>query len=430
MDVERTNVSKTDVLFPPLPPRIKVEFSRPFWNIMSILGLYLTPNLDKRLHVEFKKIYPDDKIIFVDSATSGIYLILKELDVSKKDEIIIPSYVCKAVINAVLEAGATPVFVDISDDFNMDPKDIVKKITSKTRAIIAVHQYGKLCQIKEIRKICKNYNKKHKIILIEDTAVPIGIQSGDVQSGLFGDYSVFSFNMGKTIVSFGGGAVLSKSTFNLNNLNNISKKRGKHMLRRYLFFLTNIYYKKFFSMPFNLLRELGFAHREENIQQLYEKSNARPVKIVPTTMTRLQKAATLHQLRNIDIITKNLKRIAGIYDTLLKNIKEIRLPDSKFNQYTYYAIKISDGSDDSSRYELATFLSKVGIETQWTFYPLHLQSKYSRYYTKNDSLKNTNLLWKRELSLPIGPKMSEKKARFVANQISEFYICKHRIVRK
>ncbi len=393
-----------EFLFPPLPRRVKVPFSIPYWNLPKIIGIIFEKNLEAKTKELLSSIGLNNTCL-VDSGTSGLFLILKEIGITKGDEIILPSFVCKSVSNTILSAKGTPVLVDIDDDFNISPKSVSKSITKNTKAVIAVHQYGKMCKIQKLRSICKS----NGIILIEDSAVPIGIKYKERFVGTFGDYSLVSFNMGKTIVSFGGGLVNCniKKSFDCRSV-----LRGR--IKNILFFLTNIYYKRFFINAYSLLIKLGIKKRLENICELYENINKSEVTIVPRKINRLQLATTLFQLRNIKRILSKQARIAEIYRKKLSNIKEITLPINNAHSFTYFPIAVKN------RYRLAKWLSENGIETQWTFYPLHLQTKFAKY-AKGIILKNTDQLWKKELSLPIHAKMTVEQAEFVCKKIGEFY---------
>ncbi len=299
-----------NLLFPPLPRYIKVPFFRPYHNIISICIGALKKNKEKQIITFLKKTFNIRKnILLTDSGTSALYLALKDIGLKKTDEVIIPSFVCKAVINAVIAAGGRPVFVDIGRDFNMSIKSIKKTITKKTRVIIAVHQYGKTCQIAAIAKICT----AHKLLLIEDSAITLGIKHHDTYVGNYGDYAVFSFNIGKTATAFGGGALILQNTKRIKRICS-SLLRPKNQFFRYIFFITNIYYKKIFAVPFTLLVKIGIIQREEDITQLYKETNKKKVVIKAYQPTGIQEAAILYQLRKLTQINSNQKKTAEIYN--------------------------------------------------------------------------------------------------------------------
>lgn len=389
-----------DVLFPPLPGFIKVLFTKPFWSWPKIFFNLFTVS-DEKITSRLKQFGVND-VQLVDSGTSGLFLALKELDLRSSGEVVLPSFVCKCVVNVIIAAGGRPVFADIDGDFNVSPESVSKAITKNTKAVIAVHQYGRACRIDEIQKICQ----KHKLVLIEDSAIPIGLKFKDKYVGSFGDYAVYSFNIGKTIVAFGGGVFIRKNT-------SPKVELGAPKSSKFWFFLTNVCYKRFFGLFYSLLLKLGLSRREENIQELYERVNERELKFVPSEMSRLQKATLLYQLDNLGRIIENHKKIADVYYEELAGVKQIVLPTKENNLFTLFPIIIDN------RYSLAKYLSAKGIETQWTFYPLHLQGKFKEFVRV--PLMNTEKLWKKELSLPMSPVMSVRQARFVCQKIKEYY---------
>lgn len=405
------NNSKYDALFPPLPKNVRIDFfqRRPYF--IRIFLEYLNPKLNYSLIAHIKKIVPKNNIYLLDGGTSSLYIALKNLSLTETDEVIIPSFTCKAVIRAVISSGAKPIFADVDKNFNLDYNKIKSVLTKNTKAIIAVHQYGKACDIDKIQSFCK----KNNLVLIEDSAIPVGIKHKQKYVGSYGNHSIFSFNAGKTVVAFGGGFIATNELISFE-----PTKKGKNHI---LYFITSIYYKRIFSIFYNLLRNLRLVQREENIEKLYQKNNAKYLVekylITPKKMTRFQRAAALYQLKNIDDITTVQRNIAKIYKDELKGINEIILPKGENHQFTYFPILTKN------RYQLSKFLSEKGIETQWTFYPLHLQEPFKKYVKKDKLKKNkltmTDHLWKQELSLPIGPDMVEKDARFVCVKIKEFY---------
>ena len=142
----------------------------------------------------------------VSSGSAALKIALSALNIGVGDEVIIPSFTFIATAEAVIEVGATPVVADINQTFNLDPTDVIEKITSKTKAIIAVHMMGCAADIFALKKIADDYSLK----LIEDVAQCCGGKIGDVYLGQHGDAGCFSFDFGKTITCGEGGMV----TFN------------------------------------------------------------------------------------------------------------------------------------------------------------------------------------------------------------------------
>jgi len=143
--------------------------------------------------------------IAVNNGTSALIAPLWSMDLSPGDEIITTPFTFIATTNAILIAGGTPVFVDIDPKtFLIDPVEIEKKITKRTKAIIPVHLYGRICEMDSINKIANKYN----LIVIEDTAQAFGAQNHRGEyAGMMSDIGTFSFYKTKNISTFEGGMV-------------------------------------------------------------------------------------------------------------------------------------------------------------------------------------------------------------------------------
>ena len=164
----------------------------------------------ENFEIEFaKKVSKTKYAVAVNSGTSALFLSLKALGIGKGDEVIIPTFTMIATVNAVEWVGATPVLVDsISEtNWNMDPKEVRKKITNKTKAIIPVHIYGYMCRMNEITKIAKENN----LHVIEDAAEAMGSELDNKRAGSFGDVGCFSLYVNKTITAGNGGMISTNS---------------------------------------------------------------------------------------------------------------------------------------------------------------------------------------------------------------------------
>ena len=146
----------------------------------------------------------------VTSGTSALRVALAALDIKAGDEVITQAFTFVATAEAIIESRAIPVITEIDKTLNMDPKDLEKKITNKTKAIIVVHMLGTPARLKEIKKIAD----KHSIPLIEDTAWGCGGYYDDFPLGTYGDIGTYSFDFAKTMTTGEGGMVV----FNDENL--------------------------------------------------------------------------------------------------------------------------------------------------------------------------------------------------------------------
>jgi len=171
------------------------------------------------LENKFKQLFQTNYALGVSSGRIGEYLILKSLGIKPGDEVLIQALTCVVVLNPILWLGAKPVYVDIVPaTYNLDPKDLERKITKRARAVIIQHTFGQPAAIEEIREICQ----KHKLYLIEDCAHYLGARYKGKPVGTFGDASFFSFGRDKVISSVFGGMVISRSLKLSENFDNPS----------------------------------------------------------------------------------------------------------------------------------------------------------------------------------------------------------------
>ena len=146
-----------------------------------------------------------DSVFTFASGRMGFYTILKAINIQKNDEVIIPSFTCVVVPNAILYSGAKPIYCDINkDDFNIDVSNVEKLITSKTKVLYAQHTFGQMCDINAIQKIAQKYN----LLVIEDTAGALGAKLNNLHAGTIGDFGYFSTDRTK-VVNTGLGGIVS-----------------------------------------------------------------------------------------------------------------------------------------------------------------------------------------------------------------------------
>ncbi len=160
------------------------------------------------------------KVITFNSGRSAFLALLHAFDVGERDEVIVQAFTCVAVPNSVLWAGAIPVYADIDDTYNLDPKDLEQKITPRTKAVIVQHTFGIPAKLDEIQEI----TKKHNLILIEDCAHALGATYRGKSVGTMGEAAFFSFGRDKALSSVWGGAAI----INSNRKTQIEKLKKYH----------------------------------------------------------------------------------------------------------------------------------------------------------------------------------------------------------
>ena len=145
--------------------------------------------------------------VAVSSGTAGLHLCLVALGIGPGDEVIVPSFTFIAAANAIRYVGATPIFVDIaSDSLNLDPECVEELITNRTRAILAVHTFGRVADMKSLTAIAR----RHGLCLIEDACEALGATQDGMQAGSFGDAAVFAFYPNKQITTGEGGMIVTR----------------------------------------------------------------------------------------------------------------------------------------------------------------------------------------------------------------------------
>ena len=302
-----------------------------------------------------------------DALTLGMHL----MGIKRGDEVITPANSFIASTAAIIHLGAIPVFADVGDDLNIDPKDIENKITKKTKAIMPVHLTGRVAKMKEILEIAK----KNKLEIIEDAAQSIGSKYYDKMSGSFGKIACFSAHPLKNLNAIGDSGYL---TTNDKNIFLKSKLLINHGIEKN-----------------NKVSHFGFVSRMDSFQALI--LNYRLKKLKKTILTRRQNA--------------------NIYNLELKNFVEVPVDKSyEYNTYHTYIIK------SDKRNLLQKHLLKDGIETKINYrIPIHLQKAAKELNYKKGSLPKTEKLSKQILTLPINQHLSEKDLFRIISSIKNFF---------
>jgi len=143
--------------------------------------------------------------VLVNSGTAALSVAVAAADIGPGDEVLLPGYFWVACISAIVRAGGIPRLVEINDTFTMDPDDLERKISPRTKAVLLVHMSGACGDVERIAAICK----KHKVLLIEDTAQANGASFHGKPLGSFGDMAIYSFQYNKNVTAGEGGMVVA-----------------------------------------------------------------------------------------------------------------------------------------------------------------------------------------------------------------------------
>jgi len=308
------------------------------------------------------------------NGTVALHSILLAYGIGKGDEVIVPSMTFISTATSVLHANATPIFSDIDPEtFNIDPNDIEKRITPRTKAIMPVHYGGQSADMDEIIEIAK----RHNLIVIEDAAEAIGARYKDRMVGNLGDAAMFSFTPTKNITTAEGGVVTTND--------------------------------KIVAKKLRLLKNHGMEAPYHHVMVGY---NYR--------MTEMQGAMGVEQLKKLGKILEKKYNIAQRYERGLSNIKGIIVPKTKQNRnhtYQMYTIRIVEEDCKIGRDELAERLAKKGIQTKVYFPPVHLQPIFKNSRHQIDKLPVTEKISKEILSLPCHSRLTEDELDYICSCI-------------
>ena len=331
----------------------------------------------KRLEESFSERTGRKYGIAVCNGTAALEAAVIAAGISKGDEVIMPSFTIISCASAVIRAGAVPVLVDSEKDtWNMRIEQIESKITSKTKAIMAVHIYGLPVDMNPLIKLAEKYNLK----IIEDSAELIGQTYFGKQCGSFGEVSTFSFYPNKHITTGEGGMILTDNeeiAERCRSLRNLCFKPEKRFVHD----------------------ELGFNFR----------------------MTNLQAALGVAQLERLDEFIDIKRRNGNMYYEGLKEIPFIELPLRKKeysdNIYWVYGIILKEEAGMNAETAMRR-LSEKKIGTRPFFYPMHLQPvlKNMGLY-KNESYPESEILSEYGFYIPSGLALTKEQIEITIDAV-------------
>lgn len=347
------------------------------------------------------------------SATSGLMLMLHWYGIGKGDEVILPAYTYAATALVVMHVGATPVMVDVKDDFNIDVEEIRKKITSKTKAIIPVDIAGWPCDYDDIYSLVneadvkkkfqaasENQKKLGRLLILSDAAHSIGATYREKPMGQWGDFVVFSFHAVKNVTTAEGGAIcvnLPKESFHheqiykqlkLWSLNGQTKDALSKTTTggwRY-----DIVYPGFkMNMP-DICAAIGLAQ-----------------------FRKYQSLILVERQRVFDAYTKSFSTF-GWAQLPPQNTKD------KTSSYHLYALRIN-GISEAQRDRIMEEIAKRGVSVNVHFQPLPMLTVFKDrgFQMKDYPVAFDN--YSREISLPIYPELDPEKIAYIVNSVSESY---------
>jgi len=302
----------------------------------------------------------------VSSGTDALIIALKAYGIKEGDEVVLPNISYIATANAVAFTGATPVFCDVEDDFQLDPKRLESLITPKTKAVIMVHYGGSIGKIEKVKEIAR----KHGLILIEDAAQAFGAVRNGKFAGTIGDIGCFSLNPMKVLGAFGeAGMVLTKD--------------------------KNVYNRLY------AMRNNGLDQDKKSVTVGF---NAK--------MDALQAAVLKEKLKFTEINIRKRQKIVKKYNDAFENF--VKTPEYSDDSVYFTYTVLTERRD-----ELLEYLNKNGIEAKVYHTAITLERPYRAYHHKN--LENSVKLSRQKIALPCNEYMSEEEVDYVIYTVKKFF---------
>jgi len=335
----------------------------------------------KEFEDEISKFLGGSSVIAVNTGTTAIHLALDALGITSGDEVIVPSLTFVATIQAISATGATPVFCDVEPNtLNIDIKDVEKKISDKTKAVIPVHYRGLPCDMDNLMRIAKQNNIK----IVEDAAHAFGSHYKGKPIGSFGDITCFSFDPIKVVTCGEGGAIAIRDDA-LASL--IQKKRILGIDKD-----TWSRYKHERSWFYDVIDQ-GYRYHMSNI-------NA---------------AIGLVQLKKFKKLNAKRVKIAKRYDKELGAVRGLELLKTDYKDIAFFMYIIKVKKD---RNGLMKALKDKGIDSGIHYIPSHKFEYYKKHATE---LPATEKVFEEILTLPLYPDLTASEQTRVITAIKDFF---------
>ncbi|MHC9542837.1 MAG: DegT/DnrJ/EryC1/StrS family aminotransferase [Vulcanimicrobiota bacterium] len=350
---------------------IKSEIDEAMSNVLEASAFIMGPDV-KKLEEEVAQFSQVRHAIAVGSGTEALHIALLSSGIGPGDEVIVPTFTFIATAEVVSLVGARPVFADIdAGTYNIDPRDVEKKITAKTRAIIPVHLYGQPADMDELMKIAR----AHNLVVIEDCAQAMGAVWKGTMVGTIGDVGCLSFFPSKNLGGYGDGGMI------LTNRDDVADKARAIRVHG-----SN---KKYFH------HLIGVNSRLDTLQAAILR-------------VKLRYLAKWNDMRRAAAARYSKALEGSAFVTPVTHHDAVHV----FHQYTIRAPK---------RNELQNYLKEKGVASM-IYYPLclHQQGAFAHFGGKEGDMPVAEKAQNEVLSLPMFPELSEEQTSYVAEALQAF----------
>ena len=352
-----------------------------------------------RFEEDFARYVGARHAVAVNSCTAGLHLSLDVAGIQAGDEVITSVYTFTATAAVILHLKARPVLVDVlPDTLTMDPAQVEKKITDRTRAIVPVHLAGAPCEMDQILELASGHN----LTVIEDAAHALPAHYKGRMVGSIGDFTVFSFYAVKNITTGEGGMVTTNHAKCVERL----RTRRLHGISRDAW--------KRYSAEGSWYYEVDYPGYKYN-------------------MTDINAALGLHQLRKSEMFRALRGYYADLYHQGLSDLPELTLPQahpSVQHAWHLYIIQLNLERLTIDRDTFFELLRKENIGASVHFIPLHIHPYYRNTFGyRPDDFPNALRAYQRAITLPLYPRMSEADVRDVISAVRRI-VQRHRVGRQ
>lgn len=326
--------------------------------------------------------------VAVSNCTTALHLSMIVAGIGKGDEVICPSMSYIATANSIRYVGAQPIFAEVDPlTYNIDPDDVEKRITSKTKAILIVHQIGLPANIDAFTNMCR----KHNLKLIEDGACAVGSSYNGKKIGAHSEFVCFSFHPRK-VISTGDGGMITTNTQEYYERLRLLRQHGMSVNDRTRHESTKIVFEDHL--------EVGYNYR----------------------MTDIQAALGIKQLAKLDWIIEERNKIASYYSDGLAAIDCIRLPEvpvESITNWQSYSIYLKENAP-VDRNSLMQLLLDEGIATRRGVMNTHRETAYKGF--GNYNLPISEDLQDRSIIIPLYVPMDKADQEKVVDTLKKYLI--------
>lgn len=357
------------------------------------------------------------EICTVSSSREALLLTLNYYGIKVGDEIILPVHTYLGLKTIIEKCGATPVFADIDISLNISPKEIKKKVSKKTKAILLPHHYGTPCDIRKIRKAAGK-----TVLIIEDCAQCFGAEYEGKKTGTIGDVGIYSFSRGKNFELIGGSAITSKNSGLIKTIRDYQKSKKRKRIIFLKEIMIHLYLWISSSTPVSILTTFPFQVLSSNISKkditakwigkLFHDETPIPNN-KKQRFNGIQAWIGLRRLKRIDWGNNKQRNNSRTYNSLLSRTQGITLPKTtKGGISLYYPILIED------RDKIASKLIKKGVDTKRDFHKIITDTQLDRFPI-------AIMVSEQILSLPVHYEFTKKEISYCASVIKKSILETH-----